>query len=228
MLSLTQFLKLIFPEKCVGCSKYPSILCDSCKHSQITAKSNCYICKTPSEKFKTHYNCKLSPPILNVYICYDYTKVIESLVISLKYRFYIPVAEEIASLITNSANTPNLCEYNIIPTPIHWKRKNQRGFNQCELILDRINLLHNNKLNIINCLHKNSPTIKQLGHSKKERESNLKNSFTCITSPKINENKKFLIFDDICTTGATINECANAIKKTYPNAEISALVLSRG
>lgn len=221
-------LKHLFPERCVGCNSYPHIICNQCIQKLTNAEEKCYICKTDSENFKTHYNCTHNNSLNNLFINFSYSPTIEKLVISLKYDFYYLAAEEIAKLIKNSPNTPDLTIYDIIPVPIHWKRKNQRGFNQNEKILNELNKLYGKTLKIKNCLEKLKFTEHQLGHSKKEREQNIKYSINF--KPEFHDqlNNPILIFDDICTTGSTLNECVRALKEKSTHAEISALVLSRG
>ena len=48
--------------------------------------------------------------------------------------------------------------------------------------------------------------------SRNEREINTKNVYKLINSEKI-YNKKILIFDDVYTTGATVNSCIGELKK---------------
>ena len=53
--------------------------------------------------------------------------------------------------------------------------------------------------------------------SKEERIENVKNAYHIDKqSYKIISNKKVLIFDDIYTTGSTVNECARILKKANP------------
>ena len=51
--------------------------------------------------------------------------------------------------------------------------------------------------------------------NQKERLENTKNVYKLINLEKIN-NKRVLIFDDIYTTGATINACIEEVKKANP------------
>ena len=60
---------------------------------------------------------------------------------------------------------------------------------------------------------------------KKEKEENTKNVYKLINQEKI-YNKNVLIFDDIFTTGATINSCINEIRKAKVK-KIGVLTLAK-
>ena len=61
--------------------------------------------------------------------------------------------------------------------------------------------------------------------NKNERLENVKNVYKIIKPEKIN-NKKVLIFDDIYTTGATVQACALELKKAHTK-EIGILTLAK-
>ena len=98
----------------------------------------------------------------------------------------------------------------IIPVPIHKKRKHQRGYNQTELIAREI--ANNTNLQLENkVLFKQKNVISQSELSKIDRKENIKNAFMIQNIEKI-KNKKVIIFDDIYTTGSTVNECSKILK----------------
>lgn len=99
----------------------------------------------------------------------------------------------------------------IIPTPIHWKTKFLRGFDQSILIAEELSQLIKIKLEK-NVLIKRKQTKKQSIQSYKDRFINIKDSFL-IKNNDIIKNKNILLIDDIITTGATSNECAKLLKK---------------
>ena len=117
-------------------------------------------------------------------------------------------------------NNKKMCEilksYDIIiPVPIHNKRRKERGYNQTELIAREI--AKKAELEYINILEKCKNTIPQSTLSKEERIENSKDIYrTKEPSKQKIKDKKVLIFDDIYTTGSTVNECAKAIKTLQP------------
>ena len=85
-----------------------------------------------------------------------------------------------------------------------------RGYNQSELIAK--GLTKRTKLIFLkDVLVKKINNNAQSTLNKKEREENAKNVYKLINSEKI-KNKNVLIFDDIYTTGATINSCIKELE----------------
>ena len=102
----------------------------------------------------------------------------------------------------------------IIPVPISKKRLKERGYNQSELIAKQIAKVTEMQLEK-RCLYKNKNIIAQSSLSKEQREENIKGVYSIKNKEKI-QNKNVLLFDDIYTTGSTVNECCKIIKEANP------------
>lgn len=103
----------------------------------------------------------------------------------------------------------------LIQIPISFSRKLQRGYDQNSLIIKEFcKLGGDNFLKIEkNILYKKLLTSPQSKtKKKKERLKNIKNSFKVKNVEKI-KNKNILLFDDIKTSGATLNEAKKILKK---------------
>lgn len=102
----------------------------------------------------------------------------------------------------------------LIPVPIHKERHRKRGYNQAEVIADYIEsetgipVIDDYLLRV-----KNTKALKELSAS--ERKKSLQNAFFVPeTSKMLYSNLRCVILvDDIYTTGSTINECADTLKK---------------
>ena len=103
----------------------------------------------------------------------------------------------------------------IIIVPISNERKKERGYNQSELIARQIALLLDVPV-IDNILYKFKNTVPQSTLNKAQREENAKDSYKAKNCYKIKD-KKILLFDDIYTTGSTVNECAKVLVKNGVN-----------
>lgn len=99
----------------------------------------------------------------------------------------------------------------IIPVPIHKKRKAQRGYNQTQLIASKISKYVEIKL-CDDVLIKSKNTIAQSKLNKNKRKQNIKGAFKILNSEKI-QGKNILLFDDIYTTGSTVNECSKILTR---------------
>lgn len=98
----------------------------------------------------------------------------------------------------------------IIPIPLHSKRKRKRGFNQSAIIAKELGRLCNLPVEekILKRIRYTNPQ-KELDH--RTRKKNLRNAF--VVTGKINGIRRVLLIDDIYTTGYTVNEAADVLKK---------------
>ena len=112
----------------------------------------------------------------------------------------------------------------IIPVPISKKRKKERGYNQSLLITKEI--AQKTKLELVNnCLYKKQNIIEQSKLNKEERTKNVQGVYE-IKNEQLIQNKKILLFDDVYTTGSTVNECSRVLREAEPS-KIGVLVLAK-
>jgi ComF family protein len=112
----------------------------------------------------------------------------------------------------------------IVPVPLHKKRYQERGFNQCEMLargLGKRSRIAVSANNLIKVKH----TQPQTGLTDKQRSKNVKNAFR-VRKPKQLAGRRVLLVDDVFTTGATLNECTRALKRAGAR-EVYVLTLAR-
>lgn len=106
----------------------------------------------------------------------------------------------------------------IIPVPLHKKRLRERGYNQVEGFTRTLS----KSLKIpcyFNVLRKASATRTQVFKSKMARSDIQPHYFQLNNSEKI-KGKHILLLDDVITTGATMETCAQILLQA-PNTKIS-------
>lgn len=113
----------------------------------------------------------------------------------------------------------------IIPVPISKKRMKQRGYNQSELIIKECAKLDKDIRVCTNILYKIKNSKPQSSLNKEQRKINLKGAYELKNSETI-INKKVLLFDDIYTTGSTLEECAKVLKEARAY-EVSVLTFAK-
>lgn len=110
----------------------------------------------------------------------------------------------------------------IIPVPLHKKKLRQRGYNQSEHIalgIAEVSGISVVKNILIRTVHNPSQTFK----GRFERWENVKGIFM-LTDPGAVEGKHVLLVDDVITTGATLESCAEQILQCK-NAKVSVASL---
>ena len=199
-----KILDIIYPKQCIICGKiYTEIICDECYYKNIfpIVKKQCRIERYNNKYFDEH-----------LYI-FKYKDEIRKLLIDYKFNEKAYLRDLfIKILIKNEKIYGKIKKYDIIiPIPIHKKRKRKRGYNQSELIsIVLANQLENLEL-ACDILVKQKNTKPQSSLNKDERQQNVKGVYGIKNKYKI-ANKRIILFDDIYTTGATVNECSRILK----------------
>lgn len=234
-------LDIVFPIRCIGCGIFPpsqkkTYLCQGCiRQIPINNSGECIGCKQKSLLGKTCRICKKSNWLDQLLIASDYKNdLVVKAIKTFKYRFIQEMAEPLSIILKkyitrlNKDNKFSILSDSpiIIPIPLHSLRLNWRGFNQADLIakLFAQSIQTNTHTDIITRIKKSKPQadIKQ----KDDRLKNLKYKFRVTGSSKI-KNKTVILIDDICTTGATLNECARILKEAGAQ-KVVGLVVARG
>lgn len=105
----------------------------------------------------------------------------------------------------------------ILPVPLHKKREFERGFNQAELLAEKVSKELQEVCGFFlpvdaSVLVRQKKTRPQKELDDKDRMRNVQGKFA-ITAPEILHYRRVLLLDDIYTSGATLNECAKVLKE---------------
>lgn len=220
MCILEKILEYIFLPKCGICGKLgEGYLCKDCleelKKYAIIEKKILYNSSNILNKFEKIENklekVEIISKIEKMHI-FRYEEKIRNLILQYKFNDKAYLYKTFCEFIVKNKKVFDFIKkYDIIiPVPIHKKRLKTRGYNQSELIAKE--LAKRTKLIFLkDVLVKKINNNAQSTLNKKEREENAKNVYKLINSEKI-KNKNVLIFDDIYTTGATINSCIKELE----------------
>lgn len=216
-----QLLDFIFPRRCVGCGRLGKYVCEKCDGGikVITpGETICPVCERPAIDGRTHINCRTKWGIDGLTSIFHYDGVVRKLLKLVKYRFVSDCVREVSDLVTimsyNSVQEWGRYFDNsrFLSIPLHKKRLNFRGFNQSELFLRQIAPKF--------CWSLSSQILVRTGYTKpqvekqtkQERLDNMKGVFTAIPQFGVSGGK-YVLFDDVFTTGATMRAAANALKR---------------
>ena len=132
------------------------------------------------------------------------------LVYHLKYRKNRAVIRDILSAMDDCPGYLEFAENSIlVPVPLHWRKEWKRGFNQSLLIAEGIARL-TGSAQIWNGLYRPERRISQTMLSREERSKNVKGVFSLRSAPPDPE-ARYIVVDDVFTTGATLNASAYAL-----------------
>jgi ComF family protein len=115
----------------------------------------------------------------------------------------------------------------IVPMPLHWRKRWQRGFNQSELLAREIGRRTNTPVQ--NALRRVRGTVSQAGLTSAKRRENVSGAFQASRRAKHRkalDGHSVLLIDDVMTTGATAASCARALKRGGAR-QVTLLTLAR-
>lgn len=182
-------LDFFFPRRCLGCQTTGFYLCPQCAKKAELA---------PPRKKRNYISI------------WKYKGNIRKAIIGMKYKFASEIAKELARYVIKDLKKRTFPKNLILaPIPLHWRRKNWRGFNQSEEIGKII--AKEMKWNFDKDLLKRKVFTKpQVKFKGVEREENIKNAFKL--SKPLSKEKTIILFDDVLTTGSTMREAIKVIK----------------
>lgn len=212
-------IDLLFPIFCVGCGKEGYFICPDClKEIPINLKIQ-----------KIRYIHKLI-------ITSTYTNpIIKKAIHEYKYNFVkelcIPLAELMIERLKAVITDDLIEKILLVPVPLHKRRLRERGFNQAELLAKQISKAIGIPINT-NLLIRKHYSLPQVKIKDAQlRRKNIRKAFELNSKFQVSSfrfhDKIIILIDDVCTTGATLKECAKVLEQLKPN-QIWALVLARG
>ncbi len=218
-------LRLFFPPRCISCDcllpvNARGVLCRDCEEDISVLK-------------KRDFSNPAGDSIGRIISAFDYERGIRKAIHNLKFNDRPGNAAALISLalprvkqflfeeIPPCAKSP---KYDIIiPVPIHFRRKQQRGYNQSELLAK--NLAKQTELaycSKVLAKSLNTPPQSTLGRG--ERLRNLKQAFR-VKHPELISGKRVLLVDDVMTTGSTLEHCARVLTDAGA-AQVDAFVVA--
>lgn len=149
---------------------------------------------------------------------YKNNALTKKLIRHFKYEPYVKdLAETLASIliehfVKSGLNANAIWDNSVlIPVPLHIKKLRERGYNQSELLANELAKILKTAF-LTDVLIKIKHTNPQMELKKEKREKNLHGAFLIKNPEKISGKKVFLV-DDVYTTGFTMSECANVLRK---------------
>lgn len=195
-------LDFLFPKYCLECSREGKYLCDDCVEKVLDGTFD-----------------------KNNFSIFKYKGVIRRAITSLKYKFATDIVNELIEICVKRLKSNKFHQCALIPIPLHWQRENWRGFNQAELLGKKLATRMDWEF-IPDLLKRQKKSVPQVNLKGIDRRKNLTGVFV-VRSPYIQYLKyNILLFDDVYTTGSTINEAKKVLVSAGFN-KIYSLTIAR-
>ena len=206
-------LDLIFPQKCIGCGKEGLVLCSSCQASLPAIKPPlCPLCGRPQSSGILCPGCvSWRASIDGIRSPFRFEDTVQQAVYQLKYRNLRILAGPLAGLMRDYLSENDIPGDVLVPVPLHKKRLRERGYNQSVLLAKHLGKLAGLPV-VDNCLVRRLHTPPQARTANvEERRNNIEGAFAC-RDESLN-GRKVLLIDDVSTSGATLDACADVLKE---------------
>lgn len=190
---LNTLMDLVFPPRCAGCGRVDFYWCDACQQA---------IDQMPPMLALRHADSIAACAASGLH-----EGRLQDAVHALKYDYarYVaqPLGQRLARCIDRLGWTPDV----IIAVPLHEARLRLRGYNQAAVLADV--LAHEIQVPAaLGLMVRLRDTRSQVGLNGTERQHNVAGAFAAPAGSL--QGRSVLLLDDVYTTGATMNACAEA------------------
>ena len=217
-MKLVQFFDSLIPSSCLLCRtavRGMKPLCHHCEKNLPWNQVSCRHCAMPMPAAAPVCGeCLQSPPLFDRAVCaFRYEEPIAGLLNRYKHNSQLAcgywLAHSLAQRIRKQYQEENIALPDcIMPVPLHWRRLQQRGFDQGREIARA--LARQLTLPLSSALQRQRNTASQQGLNRTQRHSNLHAAFT-LRHPLLRCNSVALV-DDVLTTGSTATEITRVLR----------------
>jgi competence protein ComFC len=202
-----------FPCVCMGCGKVGGFVCENCsrKMSRILPPL-CRRCGRPESSGAYCAECwKHKSSLDAVRSVFIFEGIVRQAVHEFKYRNVQAVSGCMAGFMSRYFLENGLIGDMLVPVPLHDRRLRQRGYNQSQLLAADLSQQVSVAVNTVLVKRVRNTGPQARSSSVYERRANMENAFECTSGAAYG--RDIVVIDDVCTSGATLESCASALKK---------------
>jgi competence protein ComFC len=201
---------VVFPKQCAGCDRRGSWLCDSCRETvQPLLGHGCIRCGVP--RIAGSCACRdLHPAIERAISPYPYAGWVGSAIRRLKYENERARADHLGQELVEAVRSlgPDPIA-GLIPVPLHPRKQRERGYNQSELLARSISGALG--VPVTPMIQRTRHTTAQMTLGADDRRRNVAHAFAFIGHAPPVADARYVLIDDVRTTGSTLGACAEAL-----------------
>jgi len=217
------FLHFIFPHICIGCGsdllQKETMLCMRCMDALPETNFELYP-GNPVEKIFWG-RLKLAHGTAQYY--FNKESLMQHLLHEFKYNHNKELGWQLGKIMGIQLKKAGRFDADaLIPLPLFPAKEKKRGYNQAAVLCRGISESMNIPV-LDQIITRSQYTESQTKKSRVERWKNMEEKFI-LTNPEAIHNKHLLLVDDVVTTGATLESCANELLKA-PHVTISIATL---
>ena len=152
-----------------------------------------------------------------------------ALVIELKYHQGVHVVADMTEILRRSPTLlDRVRDAVLVPVPLHPRKLRERGYNQSRLLAEGLAAAAGGATRVEDLLVREVDTVTQTAFDRESRRENLKNAFALAPRVTLNPLRRFILIDDVFTTGSTLNHCARVLRaRGCVNVDVLTLEIGR-
>jgi ComF family protein len=236
----TGIINLLYPASCFSCRTEidkPG-LCPQCSSTlKPVCAPFCSCCGQPcTGEISGLFNCSNCSGRTVAFefaiAAYLASGCIRDMIHDFKYHRRIAMRNTLAQLAETALDDPRIGGgkgWLLVPVPLHMRRKRERGYNQATEIAAAIS--RSRALPMCRALQRTRYTSSQAHLMRSERLGNLRGAFAMRPSLAVRaaiKGARILLIDDIFTTGATANACAQVLREKGEAEKVVVATVARG
>ena len=222
---IKDLLSLIYPQVCVTCPEDlyegEQFICSGCRY-HLPRTGYHHLADNPVAR---HFWGRI--PVNAATSCFYFNKglKVQELIHQVKYRGKKDLGVYLGNMFGSEIKGSPFTEKAdiILPVPLHEQKQKKRGFNQSFLIAQ--GMAEALSINFSDqYLKRKNATETQTRKSRMKRWDNVSDKFEVNNSAEL-EGKKIILVDDVVTTGATLEACAQTLVH-IPGVSVNIAVLA--
>ena len=208
----TSLVDVLFPLQCLGCDREGSLLCPSCADSLPRIKQPiCRCCGTRIRDGELCASClSHSMSIDGIRSVLLFGGTARQAVHGLKYKHLKAMASPLGGLLSDFLRAYPLPGDVLVPVPLHPRRLRERGYNQAALLAKETGKRTGLPVEEGWLLRQRDTMTQANAANAAQRHGNVRDAFACTRELG---GERGLLIDDVCSTGATLDACASALKE---------------
>jgi ComF family protein len=231
---LSDFADFVIPPSCALCGRHGrSPLCSECdgRLEKLADDRACPRCAMSLGAGADCPHCLTgrAKPFTRIARLAPFEDPVRGLIHRLKYQGAWRLAGLLAGRLSGRAIAAEVLKSAdvLVPVPLHPVRQIARGYNQAELLADRLG--HSFGKRRVRALRRMRNTVSQTALTAiAERHKNVQNAFELDGWPGISRRirgRRVVLIDDVMTSGATLRSAARALLEASPS-DLSAVVVA--
>ena len=194
---------MVYPNTCVGCSRIHednrTNICKFCKDGMQPTKFGNWAQDVTNNNY-----------LDDMRSAWFYNDILHNLIHSLKYHDRANFGFDLGVLLDEEILEDEIGDIDmIIPVPLHWLKKRERGYNQAFWLAKGLASIYAVTVDT-SIIKRTRYTVSQTMLGSTERMVNLDGAFAINKSL---DNQHILLVDDVLTTGLTISNCAKVLRE---------------